>query len=121
MKVTISVRETENAIVVKAEGRIALGASGPSLQETVRELVASGHQHIVLDLGGVTYMDSSGLGWLIGSYATAVSRDSEIKLSCLNKKVYDLMQITKLLTVFSIYTDEAAAVRSFEPAVASAS
>lgn len=121
MSLKINVRESENATIVEAVGRVALGSSGPSLQETIRRLVENGHTNIVLDLSGVTYMDSSGLGQLVGSYATAVSRDSQINLLNLNKKVYDLMQITKLYTVFSIYTDEAEAVDSFEPVVASAS
>ena len=116
MSLTINVRETTNAVVLEVMGRIMLGAAGPSLQDGVRELLNNGHKNIVLDLGGVTFLDSSGLGQLVGSYATAVSHGSEIKLLNLNKKVYDLMQITKLYTVFAIYTDEATAVESFEVA-----
>ena len=73
-------------------------------------------EYWILDLGGVTFLDSSGLGQLVGSYATAVSHGSEIKLLNLNKRVYDLMQITKLYTVFAIYTDESTAIESFEVA-----
>jgi anti-sigma B factor antagonist len=120
MSVKISVRETANAVILEATGRITLGASGASLQERVRELLDSGHKNIVLDLGGVTYLDSSGLGQLVGIYATGVSRGSEIRLLNLNERVSDLMQITKLCTVFAIYTDEATAVKSFESAVTSA-
>ena len=116
MSLTINVRETTNAVVLEVMGRITLGTAGPSLQDGVRELLNNGHKNIVLDLGGVTFLDSSGLGQLVGSYATAVSHGSEIKLLNLNKKVYDLMQITKLYTVFAIYTDEATAVESFEVA-----
>jgi anti-sigma B factor antagonist len=120
MSVKVNVRETENAVILEVIGRITLGASGPSLQDRVRELLDSEHKNIILDLGGVTFLDSSGLGQLVGSYATAVSRGSEIRLLNLNKRVYDLMQITKLYTVFAIYTDEATAVKSFEAAAVSA-
>src|SRR5581483_11771619 len=116
MTVKINVRETANAVILEATGRITLGASGPSLQDGVRELLDSGHKNIILDLGGVTFLDSSGLGQLVGSYATAVSRGSEIRLLNLNKRLYDLMQTTKLYTVFATFTDEAAALKSFEAA-----
>jgi len=116
MSVAINVRETANAVILEVTGRIRLGADGPSLQDGVRELLNNRHKNIILDLGGVTFLDSSGLGQLVGSYATAVSHGSEIKLLNLNKRVYDLMQITKLYTVFAIYTDEATAVESFEVA-----
>lgn len=116
MSVAINVRETPNAVILEVTGRIRLGADGPSLQHRVRELLNNRHKNIILDLGGVTFLDSSGLGQLVGSYATAVSHGSEIKLLNLNKKVYDLMQITKLYTVFAIYTDESTAVESFEVA-----
>lgn len=120
MSVTINVRETANAVILEISGRITLGASGPSLQHGIRKLLDGGHKNIILDLGGVTFLDSSGLGQLVGSYATAASHGSEIKLVNLNKRVYDLMQITKLYTVFAIYTDEAMAVKSFEVAAVSA-
>ena len=91
-----------------------LGAPGPSIQDGVRQLLDSEHKNIILDLAGVTFLDSSGLGQLVGSYATALSHGCDIKLINLNKRVWDLMQITKLYTVFSIYTDEETALRSFE-------
>jgi anti-sigma B factor antagonist len=116
MSVKTKVRETATAVILEVSGRITLGASGPSLQHGIRELLDGGHKNIILDLGGVTFLDSSGLGQLVGSYATAVSHGSKIKLLNLNKRVYDLMQITKLYTVFAIYTDEATAVKGFEVA-----
>ncbi len=120
MSVKVNVRETESAVILEVIGRITIGPSGPSLQDRVCELLDSGHKNIILDLGGVTFLDSSGLGQLVGGYSTAVSRGGEIRLLNLNKRVYDLMQITKLYTVFAIYTDEATAVRSFEAAAVSA-
>ena len=80
MSVKTNIRETENAVILEVSGRITLGASGPSLQDGIRELLNRGHKNIILDLGGVTFLDSSGLGQLVGSYATAVSHGSEIKL-----------------------------------------
>ena len=120
MSVKIKIRETANAVILEAAGRITLGASGPSLQDEVRELLDRGHKNIILDLGEVTFLDSSGLGQLVGSYATAVSRGGNIRLLSLNKRVHDLMQITKLYTVFPIFTDEAAALKSFEPSAVAA-
>ncbi len=121
MSVAITVRETPKVTILEVTGRVALGATGPSVQDAVRDVLDKGRKHIVLDLGGVSYFDSSGLGQLVGSYATTVSRGGEIKLVNLNKKVYDLMQITKLYTVFSIYADEQSALDSFEVTPASAS
>src|SRR5438270_6418982 len=114
MSIKISIHEIANATILTVTGRITLGASGPSIQDRVRELFKTGHRNIIIDLGGVTYLDSSGLGQLVGSYATAASQGREIKLLNLNKRVHDLMQITKLYAVFQIYTDEATAAQSFE-------
>jgi anti-sigma B factor antagonist len=114
MSVKINARETPNAMILEVAGRITLGAPGPSVQDGVRELLDTEHKNIILDLGGVTFLDSSGLGQLVGSYATAISHGCEIKLMNLNKRAYDLMQITKLYSVFSIYSDEATALKTFE-------
>jgi anti-sigma B factor antagonist len=99
-------------------GCLTLGAAGPSIQDTVRELVDSLHTNIIIDLGGITYLDSSGLGQLVASAATAASRGGAIKLLNLTERVYDLMLLTKLCTVFAIYADEATAVMSFDLATA---
>ena len=114
MSVKINVRETPIAMILEVAGRITLGSPGPSIQDGVRELLDGKHKNIILDLGGVISLDSSGLGQLITSYTTTVSRGGEIKLINLNKRVNDLMQITKLNTICSIYTDEATALESFE-------
>jgi anti-sigma B factor antagonist len=118
MSVKINVREAGNATIVEVAGRVTLGAAGPSIQDTVRELVDSLHTNIIIDLGGITYLDSSGLGQLVASAATAASRGGAIKLLNLTERVYDLMMLTKLCTVFSIYADEATAVMSFDLAAA---
>ena len=80
MSIKISIHEIANATILTVTGRITLGASGPSIQDRVRELFKTGHRNIIIDLGDVTYLDSSGLGQLVGSYATAASQGSEIKL-----------------------------------------
>jgi anti-sigma B factor antagonist len=116
--VTINVREAGNATIVEVAGRVTLGAAGPSIQDTVRELVDSLHTNIIIDLGGIRYLDSSGLGQLVASAATATSRGGAIKLLNLTERVYDLMLLTKLCTVFAIYADEATAVMSFDLATA---
>jgi anti-sigma B factor antagonist len=116
--VTINVREAGNATIVEVAGRVTLGAAGPSIQDTVRELVDSLHTNIIIDLGSIRYLDSSGLGQLVASAATAASRGGAIKLLNLTERVYDLMLLTKLCTVFAIYADEATAVMSFDLATA---
>jgi len=118
MSVTINVREAGNATIVEVAGRVTLGAAGPSIQDTVRELVDSLHTNIIIDLGGIRYLDSSGFGQLVASAATAASRGGAIKLLNLTERVYDLMLLTKLCTVFAIYADEATAVMSFDLATA---
>jgi anti-sigma B factor antagonist len=118
MSVTVNVREAGNVTIVEVAGRVTLGAAGPSIQDTVRELVDSLHTNIIIDLGGIRYLDSSGLGQLVASAATAASRGGAIKLLNLTERVYDLMLLTKLCTVFAIYADEATAVMSFDLATA---
>jgi anti-sigma B factor antagonist len=116
MSLTINVREAANATILELDGRLTLGASGPSLRDTVRGLLDSLRKNIVLDLGGVTYFDSFGLGQLIASNVDATSQGGAIKLLNLNKKTQDLMLLTKLYTVFAIYTDESTALMSFNVA-----
>ena len=118
MSVTIHVPEAGNATMVEVAGRITPGAAGPSIQGTVRELVDGLHGNTIIDLGGITYLDSSGLGQIVASAATAASRGGAIKLLNLTERIYDLMLLTKLCTVFAIYADEATAVMSFDLATA---
>jgi anti-sigma B factor antagonist len=94
-------------------GRITLGEGSVILRDTIRDLVGKGQKKILLNLGDVTYIDSSGIGELVSAF-TAVRREGgELKLLNLTKKVHDLLQITKLYTVFDIKDDEAAAIKSF--------
>jgi anti-sigma B factor antagonist len=106
-------RQVDGVTVVDMSGRITLGEGSVVLRDTIRDLVGKGQKKILLNLGDVTYIDSSGIGELVSAF-TAVRREGgELKLLNLTKKVHDLLQITKLYTVFDIKDDEAAAIQSF--------
>jgi anti-sigma B factor antagonist len=113
MSLTINVRETADATILDMSGRISLGEALAELRDSIREALAGDKKNILLNLAEVSHIDSSGLGQLIGSYATVTDRGGQMKLLNLQKRVNDLMQVTKLLTVFETYTNEEAALRSF--------
>ena len=114
MSLTVGVREVDGVTIIDLGGRITLGdTSSGKLRETIRETLARGSKKIVLNLGDVSYIDSSGLGELVSSYTTASNQGGKVKLLNLQKKVEDLLQITKLYTVFETYENEADAVLSF--------
>jgi anti-sigma B factor antagonist len=100
-------------VIVDLSGRITLGEASGKLRDTVRDLLAKGNKKILLNLGDVTYIDSSGLGELVSSYTTAANQGAKVKLLNVQKKVDDLLQITKLYTVFDSFTDESKAVASY--------
>ena len=113
MSMKASNRQVDGVTVVDMSGRITLGEGSVVLRDTIRDLVGKGQKKILLNLGDVTYIDSSGIGELVSAF-TAVRREGgELKLLKLTKKVHDLLQITKLYTVFDIKDDEAAAIQSF--------
>jgi len=106
-------RQVDGVAVVDMSGRITLGEGSVVLRDTIRDLIGKGSKKILLNLGDVTYIDSSGIGELVSAF-TAVRREGgELKLLNLTKKVHDLLQITKLYTVFDIKDDEAAAIKAF--------
>ena len=113
MSLKIDMRETADATILDISGRITLGESLADLRDSIREALAGDQKNLLLNLAEVSYIDSSGLGQLIGSYATVTSRGGQMKLLNLQKRVNDLLQITKLLTVFETYNNEEAALRSF--------
>jgi len=119
MSLNINVRETGDVVILDLAGPITLGESLAVLRDEVKELLDSGQKNILLNLAGVRYIDSSGLGQLVGSYATVTNHGGKLKLLNLDKKVNELMQVTKLLTVFEAYTSETAALRSFSSKTAS--
>ena len=113
MNMTTSTREVGGVTIVDISGRIVLGEESAALRSLVGDLLSKGHKKILFNLGDVNYIDSSGLGHLVSAFTSVRKQDGELKLLNLTKKVHDVMQITKLYTVFEIMDDEAAAVRSF--------
>jgi anti-sigma B factor antagonist len=116
MSLKINVRESGNVVILDLNGRITIGEEAASLRNTIKEHLDSGQKNILLNLAGVSYIDSTGLGQFVGSFATVTSRGGQLKLLNLQKKLQELMQITKLITVFEAYTNEPAAIRSFAAA-----
>lgn len=113
MSVRLSTRQVGDVAVIDVSGRITLGEGSSNLREGIRELLAKGQRKILLNLGDVSYIDSSGIGELVSGYTSVANQGGQLKLLNLTKRVKDLLQITKLYTVFDVYDDEAAAVRSF--------
>jgi anti-sigma B factor antagonist len=107
-------REVGVITLIDLSGRISLGEGSALLRKTIRDLLDSGHNKILLNLGDVNYIDSSGIGELVSGFTAVRSRGGELKLLNLTKKVHDLLQITKLFTVFDVYTEESTAVGSFQ-------
>ena len=110
---TLNKRQVDGAVIVDLDGKIALGESNTELHQSLRQLVAEGKKHVVLNMQKVTGIDSSGLGSIVAGYSTLQNAGGSLKLLNLSDRVTDLMTITKLYTVFDIYDDEAAAVKSF--------
>ena len=107
-------RQVDGVNIVDLNGRITLGEGSVILRDTVRDLLGKGRKYILLNLGDVTYIDSSGIGELVSAFTSVRNQGGELKLLNLTKKVHDLLQITKLYTVFDVKDDEAAAVKSFK-------
>jgi anti-sigma B factor antagonist len=99
--------------VVDVAGRITLGEGSSALRDLIKDMVGKGQKKILLNLGDVSYIDSSGIGELVSGFTTVTNGGGALKLLNLNKRVKDLLQITKLYTVFEVHEDEAAAIRSF--------
>jgi anti-sigma B factor antagonist len=110
----VSNRQVDGITVVDMSGRITLGEGSVVLRDTIRDLVAKGQKKILLNLGDVTYIDSSGIGELVSAFTSVRREGGDLKLLNLTKKVHDLLQITKLYTVFDIKDDEATAIKSFK-------
>ncbi len=113
MSMTISTRQVGGVTIVDIRGRIVLGEESASVRDVVCDLLSKGHKQILLNLGAVDYIDSMGLGSLVGAFVSVRKQGGELKLLNLTNKVTDVMQITRLYTVFDIMDDEAVAVKSF--------
>ena len=113
MALTLASRALDGVTVLDLSGRITLGEGSVQLREAIRDLISKGSKNILLNLGDVNYIDSSGIGELVSAFTTVKNQGGELKLLNLTKKVHDLLQITKLYTVFDVKDDEAAAVKAF--------
>lgn len=114
MSLTIDTREVAHVSILDIEGRIVLGDEIHQLRDAVRGLIAQGKKKIILNLAAVDYIDSSGVGELVGSFTTVRNAGGELKLLNLTQKVHDVLHVTKLYTVFDIKDDEFHAVKSFD-------
>jgi anti-sigma B factor antagonist len=113
MSLKLSNRQVGDVTVVDAAGRITLGEGSSALRDVLRDMVAKGQKKILLNLSEVSYIDSSGIGELVSGFTTVTNQGGSLKLLGLTKRVKDLLQITKLYTVFDVHDDEASAVRSY--------
>lgn len=113
MSVKLTVRQVGDVSVIDAVGRITLGEGASTFRDNIRDLATKGQKKVLLNLSEVTYIDSSGIGEMVSGFTTVTNHGGQLKLLGLTKRVKDLLQITKLYTVFEVFEDEAAAVRSF--------
>ena len=113
MSMKATTRQVNDITIVDLSGQIKLGEGSSVLRDTVKDLLGKGRKDILLNLGDVTYIDSSGVGELVSAFTSVRNQGGELKLLHLTKKVHDLLQITKLYTVFDVKDDEAAALAAF--------
>ncbi len=113
MSVTLSTRQVGDVTVIDAAGRITLGEGSSAFRDAIKDLVTKGDKKVLLNLGDVNYIDSSGIGELVSGFTTLSNAGGRLKLLNLTKRVQDLLQITKLYTVFEVFDDEAAGLASF--------
>ena len=118
MTVRMTNSEVDGVSVVTLDGRIVLGEESTSFREKLKSLIAEGKKKIVLNMANITYIDSAGLGTLVAAHVSAKNQGASVRLSNLGNKFHEVLQITKLLTVFDVYDTEAAAVRSFHSLLA---
>ena len=113
MSLTMRTREVNGTIIIDLSGRLTMGEPCAALREEVLDQIGHGSRKILLNLADVSYIDSAGLGELTAAYTSVKNRDGALKLLNLTKRVRDLMQITKLYTVFDVYDDERTGIASF--------
>ena len=114
MNLKTKTRQVDGITVVDVSGRITLGEETKLLRETVQRLLGGGEKEILLNLAEVSFIDSAGLGELVSAFTSVRNRGGDLKLLKLTRRVHDLLQITKLYTVFDISNDEATAIQSFQ-------
>lgn len=114
MALKITERDVNGVSVLSLDGRIVLGEESNSLREKVKSLLAAGKKKIVLNMSNVTYIDSAGLGTLVAAHHSAKTQGAALRLSNLGAKFQEVLQVTKLLTVFEVFDSETAAIQSFK-------
>ena len=114
MSVKLTNRQVGDVTVVDAAGRITLGEGASTFRDAIRDMVAKGNKKLLINLSEVSYIDSSGIGEMVSGFTTVTNSGGQLKLVGLSKRVKDLLQITKLYTVFEAFDDETEAVRSFK-------
>ena len=112
-ELNITERQSGDVIILDREGRVTIGEGSVALRNEIRRLVGEGRKNIVLNLGQVGYLDSSGIGEIVSSFTAVGKEGGTLKLLNLTKKIQDLLAITKLITVFEVFEDESEAVASF--------
>jgi anti-sigma B factor antagonist len=120
MSFKAAVRQSGDIAIVDLSGRITLGEASGLVRSTIKDILKDGRKNILLNLENVTYIDSAGLGELVGSYASVTSAGGAIKLLNAQGKVTEVLAVTKLYTVFESFSDEAKALRSFVTGAATA-
>ena len=120
MSVKLNTRKVGDVTVIDAAGRITLGEGASTFRDAIRDLAAKGDKKLLVNLSDVSYIDSSGLGELVSAYTTVRNKQGDVKLLNLTAKAKDLLQMTKLLTVFDVYDDEAKAVAALKASKTSA-
>jgi anti-sigma B factor antagonist len=113
MSVKLTTRQIGDVTVIDAAGRITLGEGSSTFRDSIKELTAKGHKKVLLNLGEVSYIDSSGIGELVSGFTTVSNAGGQLKLLKLTKRIQDLLQITKLYTIFEVFDDEATGLASF--------
>ncbi|MDQ6676108.1 MAG: STAS domain-containing protein [Acidobacteriota bacterium] len=113
MSVKLNSRQVGDVTVVDLAGRITLGEGSSAMRDALKDLLTKGQKKILMNLGEVSYIDSSGIGELVSAFTTVTNQGGQLKLLGLNKRVKDLLQITKLYTVFEVFDSETTAIRSF--------
>ncbi len=113
MSVKMTDSEVDGVSVLELDGRIVLGEESNSLREKLKSMVAAGKRRIVLNLSNIKYIDSAGLGALVAAHVSAKNQGSSLRLCNLGQKFHEVLQVTRLLTVFDVYDTQAAAISSF--------
>ena len=114
MSMKVTTRQVDGVMVLDLSGRITLGEGSVTLRDAIHDALAKGSKKILLNLGNISYIDSSGIGELVSAFTSVKNAGGDLKLLNLTKKVHDLLQITKLYTVFDIWDNETSAITAFK-------